>query len=231
MNFLSRLVRAAKAFRGISLADFDKYLEYQISGQATQTGVHITNDTAMAYSAVFNAVQIIAGSVASLPLVLYKRLSDGGREPALNHPLYSVLHNIPNSDMSSYIWREISQSHLLLQGNTYSEIMKDRMGRVSELWPMNPERMKVTRDNKKRIIYELDEGTGKNKILPADKVFHISGLGFNGLIGYSVLTMAREAMGLGLGMETFQSRFYGAGTNLGSIFEHPAHSVFLYFGI
>ncbi|KKK63442.1 hypothetical protein LCGC14_2994230, partial [marine sediment metagenome] len=222
MNILSRLVRAAKAFRGISLADFDKYLEYQISGQASQTGVHITNDTAMAYSAVFNAVEVIAGSVASLPFILYKRLNNGGREPAVNHPLYSALKFLPNPEMTSYVWREISMSHLLLWGNAYSEIKKfGNRQEVGELWPMNPAKVTVKRNDNKRIIYILDEGAGKKRTLRAEQVLHIPGLGFDGRVGYSVLTLAREAMGLGLGMETFQSRFYGAGTNLGSIFEHP----------
>ncbi len=197
-------------------------MDLQVDGRPSQTGVVINNDTAMAYSAVFNAVQVIAGSLASIPFVLYNRIDELAREPAINHPLYSVLRNQPNGEMDSFTWRETSMNHLLMKGNSYSEIKRDTMGRVIELWPMNPDRTKVTRNDNKRIIYELDEGPGKKRTLRADQVLHIPGLGFDGRVGYSVLSLARETMGLGLGMETFQSRFYGAGTNLGSVFEHPA---------
>ncbi len=196
-------------------------MDMQIDGRPTQAGVPIDNDKAMAYSAVFNAVQVIAGSLASIPFVLYNRIDEFARKPAINHPLYSVLRNQPNGEMDSFTWRETSMIHLLLWGNSYSEIKRDGMGRVIELWPMNPDRTKVKRNDSKRIVYELEESAGKKRTLQAEQVLHIPGLGFDGRVGYSVLTLARETMGLGLGMETFQARFYGAGTNLGSVFEHP----------
>lgn len=196
-------------------------MDMQLNGQPSQAGIPINGDKAMAYSAVFNAVQVIAGSLASIPFILYQRIDEFAREQAVKHPLYPVLRYKPNSEMDSFTWREASMIHLLLWGNSYSEIKKDGMGRAVELWPMNPARVDIKRNGQKRLYYELDEGAGKKRTLQAEQVLHIPGLGFDGRVGYSVLHLAREAMGLGLGMETFQARFYGAGTNLGSVFEHP----------
>lgn len=193
----------------------------QTSGRPTQAGIDISNNTAMTYSAVFNAVVIIAGTVASLPLILYRRIDEHNKERYVDHPLYDVLHNLANPEMTSYVWREISQGHLLFRGNAYSEIIRDRVGRTVELWPLNPAKVDVKRDENDKIIYELSLSSGKKEIYPAEKILHIPGLGYDGRIGYSVLTLARESLGLGIAMETFQSRFYGAGTNIGAIFEHP----------
>ena len=142
-------------------------MDMQIDGRPTQAGVPIDNDKAMAYSAVFNAVQVIAGSLASIPFVLYNRIDEFARKPAINHPLYSVLRNQPNGEMDSFTWRETSMIHLLLWGNSYSEIKRDGMGRVIKLWPMNPAAVKVKRNDSKRIIYELEESAGKKLTLQA----------------------------------------------------------------
>lgn len=196
-------------------------MDEAISGRPSAAGVDISGDTALAFSAVFNAVQIIAGTIASLPLILYRRVGEDGKERETNHPLYDALHNQPNPEMTSYVFRETLQAHLLLQGNAFAEIRRDTAGRTVELWPWNPQMVEIKRADDKKLYYTIDEGKGQKRTLPARDILHIPGLGFDGRIGYSVITKAREALGLGLAMEQFQGLFYGQGTNVGAVLEHP----------
>lgn len=196
-------------------------MDLAVNGQPSYSGVNVSGDTAMNFSAVFCAVNIIAGSLASLPLQLYKRVGDG-KELYHDHPLFDILHNQPNPEMTSYLFRETLQGHLLLWGNAFAEIIPDSLGRPAQLWPWNPTAVKVKRDDSNKIFYEVREDASKTRIVPAERMLHIPGMGFDGRVGYSVLTKAREAFGLGLGMEEFQARFYGQGTNIGGVITHPA---------
>ena len=179
----------------------------------------MSGDTAMNFSAVFCAVNIIAGSIASLPLQLYRRVGKG-KSAERDHQLWDLLHNQPNPEMTSYVFREVLQQHLLLAGNAYAEIIQDRLGRPVALWPWNPKATKIQRDDN-TIVYEVREADGTTRKIPAELMFHIPGLGFDGRVGYSVLHKAREAFGLGLAMEEFQARFYGQGTKIGGVLTHP----------
>ena len=205
----------------ISIGDLDAEMDRVINGQPSYTGVNVSGDMVMNFSAVFCAVNIIAGTIASLPLQLYRRIGEGAKEPYRDHPLYYLLHNQPNPEMTSYVFREIMQSHLLLRGNAYAEIIPDRIGRPAELWPWNPLAVSIKRGDDEQIYYAVREGAGEERKVPAERMLHIPGLGFDGRMGYSVITKARETFGLGLGMEEFQARFYGQGANVGSVLTHP----------
>ena len=221
LGLFTRIRNSLEVFRrNISISDLDKLIEMASFGQASKAGVNVSGDSAMNFSAVFNAVQIIAGSIASLPLVLYKRVGPDGKERYTSHPLYDVLHNLPNPEMTSYTFRETLQSHLLLYGNCFAEIIRDTTGRVVQLWPWNPLRVEVKRAEDGKIFYVIENGTSKTTRAAQD-ILHIPGLGFDGRVGYSVVTKARESLGLGLAMEEFQARFYGQGTNLGGVVQHP----------
>ena len=196
-------------------------MDRAVNGQPSNAGVEVSGDTAMNFSAVFCAVNIIAGTIASLPLHLYRRVGDGGKEPFRDHPLYEVLHNLPNPEMTSYIFRETLEQHLLLWGNAFAEIRRDRIGRTVELWPWNPAAVRARRSGAGDIYYEVNESGSQTRRVPAVDMLHIPGLGYDGRVGYSVLAKARETLGLGLAMEEFQARFYGQGTNVGSVLEHP----------
>lgn len=204
----------------LSISDLDAMMDIALTGRPTNAGVDVSGDTAMNFSAVFCAVNIIAGTIASLPLQLYRRVGENAKEPYRDHPLYDVLHNLPNDEMTSYVFRETLQSHLLLWGNAYAEIIRDRVGRPVQLWPWNPTAVRARRTPDNTLYYEVQEESGKRAV-SADDMLHVPGLGFDGRLGYSVLTKARETLGLGLAMEEFQARFYGQGTNVGSVLEHP----------
>ena len=222
-KILDRLKSARAAYRmNISINELDAAMDLAINGAPTHSGVEVSGETAMNFSAVFCAVNIIAGSIASLPLQLYKRVGKG-KEPFRDHPLFDLLHNQPNPEMTSYVFREILQEHLLLAGNAFAEIIPDRAGRPAELWPSNPAVTKMRRDENNTIFYEVREPDGTTRKIPAERMFHVPGLGFDGRVGYSVLHKAREAFGLGLAMEQFQAGFYGQGTNVGGVLTHPGH--------
>jgi len=202
-----------------SLADLDQLMDQALWGERSYTGVNVNGDTAMNFSAVFCAVQLISQAVASLPLFVYKRVGENGKKRFPNHPLHNILHNTPNPEMTSFSFRESLQSHLCLWGNGYAQILRNGMGRVQELWPINPDAIRVEREGG-QIVYKYREGMGEVK-LPAYKILHIPGLGFDGRVGYSILSKARQSIGLGLGTEEFGARFFGNGANSEIVLKHP----------
>jgi len=172
--------------------------------------------------------------VASLPLQFYRYTDDGGKEKAVEHPLYFLLHDEPNPEMTSFIFRETLMTHLLLWGNAYSQIIRNGKGEVVALYPLMPDRMKVDRDEHGRLYYEytvydsddVDGRKGTNKVgrtvrLQPHDVLHIPGLGFDGLVGYSPIAMAKNAIGLAIATEEYGSKFFANGAAPSGVLEHP----------
>lgn len=190
-------------------------------GAGVNAGVAVSEYNAMQSTAVYACVRVLAETVASLPLPVYKRLSRG-KEKAFNHPIYPLLHDMPNPDMTSFTFRETLMGHLLLWGNAYAQIIRDKKsGRVIELWPLYPDRMTVDRDLQSGEVFYQYSGNGNIVTLRREQVFHIPGLGFDGMKGYSPVHMAREAIGLALATEEFGARFFANGARPGGILEHP----------
>lgn len=194
-------------------------------GVDTSSGVQVTEQGALQMTAVFSCVRILAETVASLPLILYERLPGGGKERAMDYPLYGLLHDAPNPEMTSFELRETLMGHLATWGNGYAEIEADRNGAVLALWPLRPDRMTVERVGIALVYrYKLTKADSQGRIevlLPADRVLHIRGLGFDGIMGYSPIALARQAVGLGLATEKFGSSFFGNGARPGGVLEHP----------
>lgn len=187
----------------------------------TPAGVDVTPDSSLQYSAVLACVRVLAEDVASLPLILYRRMQPRGKERATAHPLYRLLHDAPNPEMTSLEFRETLMGHLALWGNGYAEKEFDRAGRVMGLWPLRPDKMRVTRAAGGALSYEYRLPDGKTQILPAARVMHLRGLGTNGITGYSPIALARNAVGLGLAAEEFGSRFFGNGARPQLVLIHP----------
>ena len=189
------------------------------SGWDTATGVTITQENALQISAVSACVRVLSETVGSLPLILYRRREDGGKDRALNHPLYPLLHDLPNSEMTSLELRETLMGHVTTWGNAYGEIEYGGAGQILGLWPLRPDRMRVTRKNGTvRYFYTL-----KNQELPiaAENIMHIRGLGYDGLIGYSPIQMARQALGLAKATEEYGGRFFSNDARPGGYLQHP----------
>ena len=186
----------------------------------TAAGVDVTPDSSLQATAVFACVRCIAESSAILPLILYRRMEERGKERAVGHPLYGLLHDSPNPEMTSVEYRETLTGHLATWGNCYSNIVWSRSGYPMELWPLRPDRMTVKRENGQlRYIYRLPDG--EERALRYQDVWHIRGLGSNGLVGYSPIALAMQAVGLTLAAEEFGGRFFGNGASPGGVLEHP----------
>ncbi|MFA4973654.1 MAG: phage portal protein [bacterium] len=218
---VDRIRRAFSVRSSPTVADLDRFMDDAIGGKASATGVRVSESSALATSAVWACVRLLSETVASLPLPLYRKLPRG-KERAYEHPLYALLHDQPNPEMPAIAFREALQGHLCTWGNAYAEIEYDLVaGTIKSLWPLRPDRMAVKRESNGQIRYYYKLPNNQTTILPAYQVFHIPGFGFDGLVGYSPIALARETVGLALATEEFGARFFGNGAKVGGILEHP----------
>ena len=186
----------------------------------TTSGKAVNERTAMQTSAVYACVRILAESVAGLPLHVYERTANGSKSTKPSHPLYQLLHDEPNREMTSFVFRETLMSHLLLWGNAYAQIIRDGRGFPITLYPLLPDRMAVDRNESGELVYTYQSDKGQVK-LRRENILHIPGLGFDGLIGYSPIAMAKNAVGLALATEDYGAAFFANGANPGGVLEHP----------
>ncbi|TLW89492.1 phage portal protein [Ruminococcus sp. KGMB03662] len=160
---------------------------YRFYMGSSTAGKNVTEHSAMQMTAVYSCVRILSEAVAGLPLHLYK-YTDTGSAKATNHPLYALLHDGPNPEMTSFMFLETLMTHLLLWGNAYAQIIRNGKGEVVVIYPLMPDRMTVDRDENGMLYYEYQTNSGDapvNKqstvrLAPTD-VLHIAGLGFDGL--------------------------------------------------
>lgn len=185
-----------------------------------QAGVTVTEDTALTYSAVWACVRVISETIAALPWQVYRR-TDDGRE-ALDSNLRWLLNGQPCPEMTAAAFREALVAHALTWGNGYAEIQRNDAGRVESLWLLPPDRVTPKRSDAGELFYEVASQTGITYPLPASKVFHLHGLSFDGLVGYSPVRMAARAIGLGIAQDAFGQAFYNNGTTFGGMVEVPA---------
>ena len=186
---------------------------------ASSSGKSVSEKTALQTTAVYACVRILAETIASLPLHTY-RYSPGGKEKAANHPLYHLLHSEPNPEMTSFVFRETLMGHLLLWGNAYAQIIRDGRGRVLGLYPLLPSKMLVSRTDQGILFYQYEKD-GQTYFLSNQEVLHIPGLGFDGLVGYSPIAMAKNAIGMAIATEEYGAKFFANGASPGGVLEHP----------
>lgn len=216
MGLFGNLVRAE-----YSLQDWFRDIRFWIGGRQTASGVTVNEQSALRYVTVYSCARVLAETLGSLPLVVYRERPGGGQDKARDHPVFELLHDQPNDEMSSSSFREAMQGQHVLAGNCYGIITPNRRGQPIDLYPVDwtlltPERNQDTG----RLQYRLND-RGKDEIFPPERVFHVPGWGFNGIQGYSTIAMARELVGLGLAITEFAARFYGQGMNVGGVLEHP----------
>lgn len=181
----------------------------------SKTGVQVSEDNALTFSAVYAAVRIISETIASIPLNVYQ--ADGEtRVKAVGHPVQDLLAKAPNSVSSTFTFREAMASNLVLHGNAYAKIEMNAAGRPTALIPLNPMKVEVKVVEGEKV-YVFDE---KNTYLDYE-MLHFVGLSFNGLVGKSPLAMAREAVAIGLAAQEYGARFYSNGANAGGVITAP----------
>lgn len=201
---------------------------YRFYMGGTTSGKAVTERSAMQMTAVYSCVRILAEAIAGLPVHLYKYKPDGGKEKAIDHPLYLLLHDEPNPEMSSFVFRETLMTHLLLWGNAYAQVIRNGRNEVVALYPLMPNKMTVDRDEHGQLYYEYQCGSdeaptmkGSTVILKPTDVLHIPGLGFDGLVGYSPIAMAKNAIGMAIACEEYGAKFFANGAAPGGVLEHP----------
>lgn len=198
-----------------------------LMGSST-AGKNVTERSAMQMTAVYSCVRILAEAVAGLPLHLYRYKEDNGKEKAIDHTLYHLLHDEPNPEMSSFVFRETLMTHLLLWGNAYAQIIRNGKGEVIALYPLIPSRMTVNRDENGQLYYEyfsvsddINSNSSRTVVLMPKDVLHIPGLGFDGLVGYSPIAMAKNAIGMAIACEEYGAKFFANGAAPSGVLEHP----------
>ena len=184
------------------------------------SGKSVTAQTAIQLSTVYACVRVISETVASLPLGVYEATDDGNLK-AGDHPLYHLLHDEPNSEMTSFVLREVMLAHLLLYGNSYSQIIRSGKNTVVGLYPLLPDHMDVDRDSKGNLTYTYTTSDGRTVVIKPQDILHIPGLGFDGIIGYSPIALEKNAIGLGIASEEYGSKFFSNGARPSGILTHP----------
>lgn len=195
---------------------------------SSSSGKSVTERSAMQMTAVYACVRILSEAVAGLPLHFYRYKEDGSKEMAIDTNLYHLLHDEPNPEMSSFVFRETLMTHLLLWGNAYAQIIRNGKGEIIALYPLMPNKMQVDRDESGKLYYtytrsegEANTMQGSSVTLEPKDVLHIPGLGFDGLVGYSPIAMAKNAIGLAIATEEFGSKFFANGAAPSGVLEHP----------
>lgn len=191
-----------------------------LDGATTVSGENVSNDGALRIATVYACINNISQDIAKLPFNVYQRQGDSNIKRG-EHPLYNILHWRSNDKMSAVTFRQILTAHVLGWGNGYAEIERDVYNKVAGLLPLRPDRVTPQVDTSGNVYYEVLLDNGEKKVLLPHEVFHIPGLGFDGLVGYNVIRYARECMGAARAAEKYGASFFGNGALPGGVLEHP----------
>lgn len=214
-------------FKRSTFRNPDEYLAAVFGGTTTASGVRVSGDTALSIPSVYAAVSLISETIGHFPLKVLRSAANG-KEEDRQHPLWSVLHDLPNPEMTAIDFRAAAQGHLMLRGNAYAEIERDLYGRVKALWLLRADQMTVTRDAQRRLVYlyRLPDGTDAKWIWNSGStqpapLLHVRGLGSDGMVGYSPLTLHRETFGLAKAAEEYGARWFSNGARPSGILTAP----------
>lgn len=205
----------------IASLTIEQWARLQGSGTEARTGVYVSPDTALRYTTVLICVRVLAESVASLPCILYRRRSDGGKDRATEHPLYKVLHDQANTWNTAFEYTEGTMANLALRGNGYSYVERNRRGQTIGLVPLNPDGVTITQAFDWSPKYEAVMPDNTRARLSTKDMHHIRGPLPKGYVGQSMIALAREAIGLGMAAESFGANLYRNGVKPTGVLTHP----------
>ncbi len=181
----------------------------------------VTEEKALGIDAVFACVNLYARTLASMPLLLYEKTPEG-KQRAVNHPLYRLLHNEPNPNMTSHNFRKIMEASLKLWGNAYAWIEFDNSWRVKYLWPLLPGNVFPQRSLQTgKLFYDAVLYNGESRRFRAYEMVHIPGLGFDGISGRSPVRQFAETMGFNLDIKSYGRKFFKNGARPSGVLQHP----------
>jgi HK97 family phage portal protein len=231
--------RAATEFRGYRLEQFSpQSTAYWVAklfggGFSTASGISVTPEVALTEATVFSACRNLAEDLAALPINIYRGNASGVHPADIDYstPAYTVLNRMANPEMTAMSFKETLHGHVALRGDGFAEKEMDQGLRLKALWPLNPARMRMARngqagfivngapDGKLFFLYTLP--SGQEKVFDSSLIFHPRGFGPDGLRGYSLVGLMREAIGLSLAADTYISKFYANDASPGSVLTHP----------
>ena len=218
MSFLQRLLGQSS-----SLSLDEERFWAESASITTTSGERVSADTALKISAAWACGRLISESVAMLPAIVYERLKDGGKERAGGHPVYNILHDQPNRKQTAFEFMDMMQMHALNRGNAYAKIVGGGRGPVDKLIPIHPDRVRTEDIDEETVRYIVTERNGQEKTYLDDEILHLRGLTLDGTNGVSVITYARETMGLAMAAEKYGSRLFRNGARPGGALRHPGH--------
>lgn len=218
----TRLGVLAKALRGHAtsgVANPQGWFVDWLGGGQSSTGLNVNETTALSSTAVYACVKILAETIGSLPLHVYQEKADGSKLKATDHPLYKVLHQQPNPEMTTQEWLETVTGHLMLWGNCFSEIQYDYGGRPIALWPLRPDRMQITRDPETfELDYQFSLYRGGLAHLSKERVLHVRLMSRDGIYGLSPVGQNMETIGLDLALRKYGGKLFGnSGVPIGAV--------------
>lgn len=187
---------------------------------AGTAGMVVTERTAIMYPAMLAVLAVIAPDMAMLPCRVYKRRSDGGRDLLSTHPVDDLLNVSPDGETTAMSWRESLMGHALLYGSGFGEIVM-KGSKPAAMHLLDPETTRAVRDSNRKLWYEIAGGQS----LPASKVFHLSGLGYDGVSGWNFVRLIKSALGVGLAEEAYHGDFFANGADAGGVIEMPGKIV------
>lgn len=188
---------------------------------STTTGVRVSPERAMMLSTVYACIKVLAETVAQLPFILYERLDNEGKGRARKQPLYRTLGVRPNKWQTSFEWREMMQAHAALRGNGYSEIIYSANGRILQLIPLHPDRVKLRLLSDTNFYYDYTEKNGHTRRINRGQMFHLRGLSFDGFNGISPIEYERESIGEAIAAQEYGARFFQNDATPRGWVEHP----------
>jgi len=181
---------------------------FESASARSGSGMRVSADGALRLAAVYACVRILSETMASLPLVIYQRRPDGGKDRITDHWLYRLMGKRPNRFQNPFEWREMLQGHMVLRGNAYNQIITNARGEITELMPIHPDRVKIELLPSGEYRYRVTDRSGTVVIMPRGDVWHLRGLSSDGLMGMSPIELARESLGMALAAQDYGARFF-----------------------
>lgn len=225
MNLFTRLFGAKPQKREIT---YQQGIDAGLVPLPTRSGVSVDERTALGLPPLWAGIRIISADVGSLEPILYKEGPNGQREAAVNHPVYRLLTEEPNGEHTRPVLFETLQAHALLHGAAFAEIVRDGAGRPTALWPIHPRNIRFGRSADGELVYQVtitvNDGTpgevGSQVILNKDDILHVPGLSADGTgVAYSLLRLARETIGYGVGVQRYGASFFQNAARPGGVLE------------
>ncbi len=220
-KLIKRMPISAKRAAGVISGNMQAPSFMQSAYYPSLAGIYVSPETALTFTAVYAAIRILSEDIASFPLEVFRKNAASGSTTVPDHPVYQRLAISPNGETTDFNWRESQASHVLGWGNAYAELEWSKSGEILGMHLMHPSHTEAFRKSDGKLSYKSRRADGTEVVLPSENVWHLSGLGFNGVTGYSPVALAREAIGLGKAAEQFGSSFFGNSARPSGMLKYP----------